>query len=96
MFSAVLNTITKLHTTSFFFHYIFFIHSHIDGCLDCFHILTIVNNAAEMPIYMFVCICIYIMYIYMCVYMCVCVYIYIYIYIQFSLVVSFTKESEVT
>ena len=27
-------------------YYIFFIHSSIDGFLGCFHILTIVNNAA--------------------------------------------------
>ena len=26
-------------------HYIFFIHSSIDGHIDCFHLLAILNNA---------------------------------------------------
>ena len=27
-------------------HHIFFIHSSVDGCLGCFHVLAIVNSAA--------------------------------------------------
>ena len=27
-------------------HFIFFIHSSVDGCLSCFHVLVIVNSAA--------------------------------------------------
>ena len=34
-------THTHIHT-----HHIFFIHSSVDGHLDCFHILAVVHNAA--------------------------------------------------
>ena len=35
----------KLYSIVFMYH-IFFIHSSIDGHLDCFHVLAIVNSAA--------------------------------------------------
>ena len=35
-----------LNNILFFYMFILFIHSFIDGHVDCFHVLVIVNNAA--------------------------------------------------
>ena len=38
--------LSNIYYIYIFIYHIFFIHSFVDGCLGCFHVLAIINNAA--------------------------------------------------